>query len=168
MYNTLLLIRDMISKVYLENINLPTGASGVDNQYSAGANLLINSGIWQGWLMVLGLPVVLIRPQTWQALHGLFAWKKRLEDDPTADTPLILARRSWPEASLEFKADDGQAVGLLLAALAYQDAQNGIDRAALQAVAQQKKQRANQEARKLAKAARALPGMTGDPDHGYF
>ncbi len=59
-------------------------------------------------------------------------------------------------------------MGLLLASLAYQDAQNGIDRNLMQQHAQQKKQRIKQEARKLAKATRALPGLTGDPEHGFF
>ncbi len=56
----------------------------------------------------------------------------------------------------------------MLASLAYQDAQNGIDRNLMQQHAQQKKQRIKQEARKLAKATRALPGLTGDPEHGFF
>ncbi len=134
------------------------------NRYSAGSNLLIDSEIWQGWLLALGLPVILVRPQTWQACHGLYTWKKRLEDDPFADTPLILARRLWPDASLEFQADDGKAVGLLIAALALSDAHKGVDRLGLQQKAQVKRQ----AARKAAKAARGIPGLTGDPDHGFF
>jgi hypothetical protein len=60
------------------------------------------------------------------------------------------------------------AVGLLLAATALSDAQRGIDRTALQAVAQAKKLAAKREARKLAKQLQTLPGMTGDAKHGYF
>jgi len=59
-------------------------------------------------------------------------------------------------------------VGLLLAALAFSDASNGIDRAALQAKAAVKKQMKRKEARKIAKATRALPGLTGDAEHGFF
>ncbi len=114
--------------------------------------------------MALGQPVVLVRPQTWQACHGLYTWKKRLEDDPFADTPLLLARRLWPDASLEFQADDGKAVGLIIAALALSDASRGIDRLGLQQKAHVKRI----AARKVAKAARAIPGLTGDPDHGFF
>ncbi len=141
------------------------------NRYSAGSNLLIDSEIWQGWCMALGLQVEQIPPATWQAAHGLFRWQSRLKkhpNDPTIFTPLTYARRLFPAAPLEFKADDGQAVGLLLASLAYQDAQNGIDRNLMQQHAQQKKQRIKQEARKLAKASRALPGLTGDAEHGFF
>ncbi len=94
--------------------------------------------------------MVLIRPQTWQAGCGLYTWKKRLEVDPFADTPLLLARRLWPDASLEFQADDGKAVGLLLASLARSDASMGVDRLAIQAKAQVKRV----AARKAAKAAR--------------
>jgi hypothetical protein len=121
--------------------------------------------------MALGLQVVQIPPATWQAAHGLFRWQSRLKkfpDDPTIFSPLVYARRLFPAAPLEFQADDGQAVGLLLAALAYSDAFRGIDRTALQVVAQEKKKRVRREARKLAKAARALPGITGDAEHGFF
>jgi hypothetical protein len=93
--------------VYLENINLPqVGAPGVDNRYSAGSNLLINAGIWQGFLIALELPVIQIPPQTWQAAHGLFRWQSLLRKDPSAETPFTLARRLWPDAPLEFQADE--------------------------------------------------------------
>jgi hypothetical protein len=60
-YNMLVLIKDMVTQVYLENVNLPqVGAGGLENRFSAGANLLVNSGIWQGWLLTLELPWVLI------------------------------------------------------------------------------------------------------------
>ncbi len=150
---------------YLEDVNLPP-ADGLGNRFSSSSNLMVNSGIWQGWFLALGHQVALVRPTTWQAAVGLFNWKKRQENHERVESPLALARRLYPEAPLEFQADDGQAVGLLLASLAYQDAQNGIDRNLMQQLAQQKKQRIKQEARKLAKATRALPGITGDADHG--
>lgn len=171
LFHLLQSINDMVVVVYLENINLPSTGDDVDNRWSAGSNLLVNSGIWQGWCMALSLQVVQIPPATWQAAHGLFRWQSRLKkhpNDPTIFTPLTYARRLFPAASLEFKADDGQAVGLLLAALAYSDDYRRIDRTAIQAVAVEKKKRVRREARKLAKAARALPGIQGGAEHGYF
>jgi len=85
------------------------------------------AGIWQGFLIALELPVTLIPPQTWQAAHALYHWQARLKEDPSIFTPLTYARRLWPDAPLEFQADDGQAVGLLLAALAVSDDLRGID-----------------------------------------
>ncbi len=158
----------MVVVVYLENINLPSTGDDIDNRWSAGSNLLVNSGIWQGWLMALELPVVLVRPQTWQAAHDLHHWQSRLKEDPGADTPLIVARRNWPDAPLEFKADGWKAVGLLLAALAFSDRFRGIDRAAMQQQAQEKRQKAKKSARVIAKARKALPGLSGDAEHGYF
>ena len=58
--------------------------------------------------MALGLRVVMVRPQTWQAAHNLYQWQAKLKiTDPDGPTPLIVARRTWPDAPLEFKADDG-------------------------------------------------------------
>ncbi len=59
---------------------------------------------------------------------------------------------------------NGQAVGLLIAALAFSDASRGINRLEVQQKAQQKKL----AARKAAKVAKALPGLTGDAEHGFF
>ena len=168
LYILLQSINDLVVLVYLENINMPPSGEGIENRWSAGSNLLVNSGIWQGWLMALGLPLVLVPPATWQAAHGLYQWKSRLAKDPDSPTPMTVARGEWPDAPLEFQADDGMAVGLLLAALAFSDASNGIDRAALQAKAAVKKQMKRRAARDAAKATRALPGLTGGADHGFF
>jgi len=167
LYILLQSINDLVVLVYLEDVNLPPD-DGLGNRFSSSSNLMVNSGIWQGWLIALGHQVVLVRPTSWQAAVGLFNWKKRQQKNEPVESPLVLARRLYPEAPLEFQADDGQAVGLLLASLAYQDAQNGIDRAAMQQLVQQKKQKARQEGRKLAKATRTLPGITGDAEHGFF
>src|SRR5271157_4914769 len=168
LYILLQSINDLVVVVYLENINLPSTGDDIENRWSAGSNLLVNSGIWQGWCMALGLPLVLVPPATWQAAHNLYQWKSRLAKDPDSPTPMTVARGEWPDAPLEFQADDGMAVGLLLAALAFSDASRGIDRAALQAKAAVKKQMKRKEARKIAKATRALPGLTGDAEHGFF
>src|SRR5208337_4458586 len=120
LYILLQSINDLVVVVYLEDINLPTTAEAVENRWSAGSNLLVNSGIWQGWLIALSLPVVMIPPATWQAAVGLFRWQKRQKNGEPVESPLDLARRLYPEAPLEFQKDDGQAVSLLLASLAYQ------------------------------------------------
>ena len=138
-YNILREYRERINIVYLENINLPTGGAGIDNKFCATGNLLINTGIWQGWLIALDLPVISIAPITWQAAVGLHRWKSKLIANPAGQTPLILARSSWPGAPLEYQADDGKAVGLLLAGLAQRDARAGIDRRQIQTQAAVKK-----------------------------
>jgi hypothetical protein len=58
-----------------------------------------------------------------------------------------LARHKWPEAPLEFKADDGKAAGLLLADLARIDHLRGIDRDAFRQVRKEKakKKKANEK-----------------------
>lgn len=138
-YNILREYRENIENIYLENINLPTGGAGIDNKYCAAGNLLINTGIWQGWLIALDLPVVSIAPITWQAAVGLHRWKSKLVVNAAGLTPLALARSQWPAAPLEFKADDGKAVGLLLADLARRDHLAGIDRRQIQEKAAVKK-----------------------------
>lgn len=139
LYELLYLIKDLVIMAYLENINLPqVGAAGIENKFSAGGNLLVNSGIWQGWLMALEIPAILIPPATWQAAHKLYHWQAKRKDDPGAMTPIKKARSNWPAAPLEFNADDGKAVGLLLAALALKDKIDGIDRGAIQDRAREK------------------------------
>lgn len=139
LFNILYILKDRIFKVYIENVNLPTTGADVDNQYSAGANLLINAGMWRGWLIALNLEYCEIPPATWQAAHGLFRWKKRMTEPraigaPVIHSPLTLARSRWPRAPLEYKADDGKAVGLLLADLARVDHARMIDRKAIQEI----------------------------------
>ena len=147
-YNILREYRENIENIYLENINLPTGGAGIDNKFCATGNLLINTGIWQGWLIALDLPVISIAPITWQAAVGLHRWKSKLVVNPAGLTPLTLARSQWPGAPLEHKADDGKAVGLLLAHLAQRDARAGIDRRVIQAQAATKKKAKRAQAKK--------------------
>ena len=157
--NILLMMKGLRVKTYIEDINIPQTGAGIDNQFSGSGNLLVNYGIWQGWLMAVGLAYEPIAPATWQAVFGLFRWKKRLEQTqfggPPVDSPLTLARRLWPSAPLEFQADDGKAVGLFLAALARQDHHNGIDRGEVRARAQAKVKRKKQEQKALRKLADA-------------
>jgi hypothetical protein len=54
---------------------------------------------------------------------GLHQWKKKLAINPGQLTPLTLARQLWPDAALKYQADDGMAVGLILADLARKQAQ---------------------------------------------
>ena len=150
-YNILREYRERINIVYLENINLPTGGAGIDNKYCATGNLLINTGIWQGWLIALDLPVVSIAPITWQAAVGLHRWKSKLIANPAGQTPLTLARSAWPGAPLEYQADDGKAVALLLADLAQRDARAGIDRRQIQEKAAVKKKAKRSQAKQMRK-----------------
>jgi len=155
--NILLMMKGLRVKTYLEDINLPQTGAGIDNQFSRAGNLMVNFGIWQGWLMAAGLEFDLIAPATWQAVAGLFKWKKRLEQSefggPAVDSPLTLARRLWPAAPLEFQADDGKAVGLILADLARRDHLQGIDRGEVRARARDKAKRK----KKMKKAMAANP-----------
>ena len=137
--------------VYIENVNLPTGGEGLSNKFCATGNLLVNVGIWHGFLIALDMPVVSIAPATWQAAVGLHRWKSKLKDNPAGLTPLILARSAWPGAPLEYQADDGKAVGLLLADFARRDYLQGIDRRIIRAQAQEKarvKKKAKRDAAK--------------------
>jgi hypothetical protein len=152
-YNILYLIKDMIIEIYIENVNLPTTGAGLEGAgaWAGSGNLLVNSGIWQGFLIGLGLPFCQIAPATWLAAQGLHHWKKKLEHDPAGLSPLTMARSRWPQAPLEFKADDGKAVGLLLSDLARRDAQGGVDRRAMQEKAQSKKVAKRRQAREIRK-----------------
>jgi len=158
--NILMMMKGLRVKTYIEDINLPQTGAGIDNQFSGSGNLLVNFGIWQGWLMAVGLEYELIAPATWQAAAGLFKWKKRLEQSEfggaPVDSPLTLARRLWPTAPLEFQADDGKAVGLHLAALALQDHHNGIDRGQVRARAQEKIKRKRKEQKALRSLIEAI------------
>jgi len=137
LYQLLLTIRgDIFKPIYLEMVN-PHPGEGL-GFVVRNHSLLVNWGIWQGFLIAAGLPFVLVHPATWQTAHGLRNWQAAARLNPQALSPLSLARRLWPTAPLEFQADDGKAVALLLADLARQDAASGIDRAALAQVSQAK------------------------------
>jgi hypothetical protein len=148
LYNILLSIKEMIrGYIYLEMINAHPGQGlghVVRNQ-----SLAVNFGIWQGFLIAAGMDYLRIHPATWQTAHGLRNWQANA--DKGGPSPLALARSKWPGAPLDHKVDDGKAVGLLLASLALQDAQRGIDRRLLQETAGAKKT----QAKKKAKAAKS-------------
>jgi hypothetical protein len=140
--NVLSMMKGLKVQVYIEDVNLPQTGVGLENKFCGSGNLLINVGIWHGWLMAVGLPFEPIAPITWQAAFGLHRWKKKLEQarfgGAPVDSPLTLARRLWPTAPLEFALDDGKAVGLILADLARQDHLKGIDRGQLRTQARAK------------------------------
>jgi hypothetical protein len=156
-YNILYKYKDRVLIVYLEDINLPQAAP-LGNQFSGGSNLLINSGIWQGWLIALDLPYVLVRPQTWQAAHGLHHWQARQKKNPAAPSPVSRARDLWPVAPLQFQADDGKGVGLLLSDFARRDHLAGIDRQAVRDQASEKAKLKKQKIRQTKKAQARLIG----------
>jgi hypothetical protein len=149
LYKILYLIKDQVVSVYLEQVRVfPREEKGFITQ---NQSLLVNSGIWQGWLMLLGLKPVLVAPASWQAAHGLLHWRKQAETNPGQSTPLTLARSLWPAAPLDHQADDGAAVALLLADLARRDHRQGLDRAVLQAHTAAKKAQRRRQIRKLKK-----------------
>jgi len=123
--------------IYLEDVNLPSKpAAGIDDRWSGSGGLAVNFGIWQGFLIALNLPYVLVAPATWQAVFGIHRWKKLQEKGLPVKSPLELAREHFPDAPLEYKADSGCAVRLLLAKLAAHDTTRGIDRGAMREVRQ--------------------------------
>ena len=147
LYNMLSIIRGLIDKyVYIELVQtFPQKASGFKNQ---NQGLLVNLGIWQGWCMGLGLPFVLVSPLTWQAAFGLSHWQAR-----KSESPLDFARRLFPGAPLEFKVDDGKAVGLLSAELARRDFLAGLDWGAVQVLKKEKEKLRRKRARVKVKPA---------------
>lgn len=168
LFNLLSSIRpEIVSYIYLELVQtFPQLDTGFQNQ---NQGLLVNMGIWQGFCIAAGLAWEPISPLSWQAAHGLTSWQKK-----GLPGPLALARQLWPAAPLEFQADDGKAVGLLLAALARLDHLQGKDRRALRLVREEKekvKKRRRREAKKAgldpapapALAARGGPGFIETP-----
>jgi hypothetical protein len=146
LYNLLSIIRGLIDNIYIELVQtFPQKDSGFQNK---NQGLLVNLGVWQGWCMALGLPAVLVSPLTWQAAFGLTHWQAR-----KSESPLELARRLWPGAPLEFKVDDGKAVGLLLAELSRRDSLAGFDRAAVQVQKKEKEKLRRKAARVKVKPA---------------
>ena len=134
LYSIILSLKGMVDKIYIELIQtFPQKDVGFITRNQA---TLVNYGIWQGMLYAAGVPFVTISPITWQAATGLRSWQAKQKLNPAAPSPLSLARQLWPAAPLPYLADDGKAVGLLLADLARRDSLAGIDRAAIQAQAQ--------------------------------
>ena len=81
------------------------------------------------------------------------------QKNPAAPGPLERARQLWPDAPLSKKADDGKAVGLILADFARRDHLQGIDRRIIRAVAQEK-------AKAKKKAKRAQTQQNRQLGHG--
>jgi hypothetical protein len=119
--------QDRIAAAYLERVQLFPQlkvAFMVSMQ-----NLLANAGIWQGFMISLGIEFGVILPHTWKGIVGLTNWRQRqhrtsrllegvaegVRQAVLEMTPLGLAKRLWPQAPLKTDADDGMAVGLLLA-----------------------------------------------------
>jgi hypothetical protein len=122
---------------------------------------LINFGMWQGMIIAAGLAFDVISPLTWQAAYGLTSWAKKQADGISCHSPLTLARHLWPAAPLDFQADDGKAVGLILADLARRDHFAGIDRGAIREQAQTKTKAKKAQVRKALKAQKALASDIG-------
>jgi hypothetical protein len=154
LYNKLLLFKDLIKVVYLEDVRIFPGEGGA--RATQTQSLLVNQGIWQGFLLALGLTYLIIHPHTWQAVHGLRNWQKLQEKNPAHPSPLTKARAIWPNAPLEFGADDGKAAALFLAHLALEDTCRGFDRAASQAVSAEKNQKRKKAIRLAKKQSKAL------------
>jgi hypothetical protein len=103
---------DHIAAAYIEVIRPFPGMAG-----KAFMTLAENSGAWKMMMILQEIPWGEIEPNAWQSQVGLYRWKKKQEADPLHPSPLSEARRRWPDASLRYLADDGMAVGLILADL---------------------------------------------------
>ena len=75
---------------------------------------------------------------------------------------MTVARAQYPTAPLEYQADDGKAVALLLAGLAHQDHTRGLDRGAQIQANQAKLKAAKKRARAARKALKTL-AFESDP-----
>jgi|SRR5208337_4429429 len=149
LFDILSLIRDSLINIYIESISVfPQKQVGFIFQ---GQGLLVNSGIWQGWALVLDLPLVVVHPAIWQKAHGLTKWQSNLKAGGWGPSPLSRAREYWPSAGLDFQADDGRAVGLLLADLSRRDYLAGIDRGGAQAQKEEKRKLAKKRKRQITK-----------------
>ena len=129
-YSILYNIRERVIIAYIEDVRVfPRESKGF---ITSNQGLLINSGVWQGFMIALRISYQLIPMATWQSASGLHHWQAKLRANPAQDSPLTLARRLWPGAPLSAQVDDGPAVGCLLADLARRDHRAGIDRAVMQ------------------------------------
>lgn len=133
LYRRLSMLRPRLGMVYMERVRV-FREDGIARALQT-QQLLVNAGIWQGWLIALETDYRLIDPQSWQAATGLSRWRSRHQANPLSPTPLSLARRIWPEAQLDAQADDGRAVALILADLARRDALLGYRRGSPQTLA---------------------------------
>ena len=166
-YNKLLYFKGSIIKAYIEIIRIfPRETKGFITQ---GQGVIKNSGIWLGWLMALGLDqgqISYIDPITWQAPADLHHWQNKQKANPTQHSPLTLARSLYPGAPLEFQADDGKAVALLLARLARGDHLVGINRNQIKAQALEKRKAQKRRARQTQQ--NTVGPLTGVIDIGGY
>jgi len=88
--------------VYVERVGAFPG-QGVTSMFNFG----VSCGIVQGVLAALGIPMVLITPQTWKKRAGLSKKPK--------DMARTLAQQLYPRAELGRKKDIGRADALLIA-----------------------------------------------------
>ena len=86
---------------YLEAVSAMPG-QGVSSMFSFGTSY----GIVQGVLAALGIPVVLVTPQSWKKWAGLVGKEK--------DYARTLAQRLYPAAELSRKKDIGRADAILI------------------------------------------------------
>jgi hypothetical protein len=128
MFERLVMIAPDTRLVYLEKIAAFPG-EGLGHVVQT-LPLSVNWGIWKGFLIAAGLTWVEVSPPMWQSAWKLTKWAKLLREGKPTATPLSTARERWPGAPLEFQADDGKAVALLLAGLARWDHSRTFDRAA--------------------------------------
>jgi hypothetical protein len=164
LYDYLLKYREVIEVVYLEEVRtFPREEKGL---ITVNQSLLVNAGIWEGFLIALQVPYLKVPMTTWQAAQGLFQWRKKQLKNIRQHSPLSLARAWWPGAPLDFQADDGKAAALLLADLAARDSAVGFDRAASQEFKAQKVKAKKKAARRygrflkwLNRERRKTPGL---------
>jgi len=138
---------DKLSLIYLEDVNLPLKPGKIEDRFSASGGLAVNFGIWQGFLIALNIPYVLVHPNTWQAIFEIRRWKQLQAKGIPVKSPLELAREKFPDAPLQYEADSGCAVGLLLAKLAAADTTRGKDRGAEREVRQRTHRQEEKEGR---------------------
>ena len=163
LYSILILCKGIIDRVYLELINVHPG-EGIGHVVN-NMSLVQNWGIWQGFLYAAGIPFILVHPHTWQAATGLRSWQAKQKINPAAPSPLSMARQLWPAAPLPCLADDGKAVGLILADLSRRDSLAGFDRGAAQAQTQAKAKAKKAQVRKARKQLKATAQAQKGPAH---
>jgi hypothetical protein len=122
--------RYRVISVYREKVNIYRGMP-IDIILNTQP-LMVNDGKWEVMLKLLDLVSYRLLPGQWQRKVGLYRWRSaqarlHLNGKDVALCPLNMARLIFPDAPLRAQADDGMAVGLLIAEAARQDYLNGID-----------------------------------------
>ena len=99
---TILRIDKQPAIAYVEAVSAMPN-QGVSSMFSFGTSY----GIVQGVLAALGIPIVLITPQSWKKKAGLLGKDKQMAR--------TLAQRLYPNADLSRKKDIGRADAILIA-----------------------------------------------------